>query len=316
MTEGARRRGAQSKYIVPMAVEAVLLAVLAWALAGHHHFVELEPGWWMLMTGIGSFVMGLQNATVTEISGAVVRTTHLTGVVTDLGLEGVRVFNWYRDRTRGRRWARAGRVLRVSQRHPSAQRLFVLGSILGSFLVGTAFGTLAYFAAPGLALLAPVAFLLFIIFMDWWRPIADVREIDQLSDPELKLYGLVKSLLPAELGLYRLSHHRANQAHRPPDFHAWAEHVPAHWRVIVLAASPLTYFNSNAADDLRDVADKMHASGRELVIAGITPKQYKVLERAGLTDVLDVENFCPDLEFAIARGIELVRRRANAPAVV
>jgi hypothetical protein len=26
--------------------------------------------------------------------------------------------------------------------------------------------------------------------------------------------------------------------------------------------------------------------------------------------VLDIENFCPDLEFAIARGIELVRQRA------
>jgi anti-anti-sigma regulatory factor len=291
----------------------LLLAVLAWALAGHHHMTELQPGWWMLITGVGSFVMGLQNATVTEISGAVVRTTHLTGVLTDLGLEGVRFFNFFRDRMRGRRWQRAGRVLRVSQRHPAAQRLFVLASIFGSFLLGTALGTLTYFAAPGFALLAPMLFLAWIVFMDWSHPIADVREIDQLADPELKLYGLVKTLLPAELGLYRLSHHRANQAHRPPDFHAWAEHLPAHWRVVVLAASPLTYFNSNAAADLRDVADRMHAQGRELVIAGITPKQYKVLERAGLTDAIDVENFCPDLEFAIARGIDLVRSLQDTP---
>jgi hypothetical protein len=53
----------------------------------------------------------------------------------------------------------------------------------------------------------------------------------------------------------------------------------------------------------------MHAEGGEFVIAGITPKQYRVLERGRLTDVLDVENLCPDLEFAIARGIELVRQR-------
>src|SRR5687768_8975461 len=154
LTEGAKRRGAQSKYILPMTLEALLLAVLAWALAGHHGRLELEPGWWVLITGVGSFVMGLQNATVTEISGAVVRTTHLTGVLTDLGLEGVRFFNWYRDRTRGRRWARMGRALRVSQRHPSALRLLLLASIFGSFLLGTALGTLAYFGAPGLALLA------------------------------------------------------------------------------------------------------------------------------------------------------------------
>lgn len=40
--------------------------------------------------------------------------------------------------------------------------------------------------------------------MDRITPIADVREIDQLCDPELQLYGIVKALLPPELGLYRL----------------------------------------------------------------------------------------------------------------
>jgi uncharacterized membrane protein YoaK (UPF0700 family) len=33
------------------------------------------------------FAMGLQNAMVTKISKAVVRTTHLTGLFTDLGIE-------------------------------------------------------------------------------------------------------------------------------------------------------------------------------------------------------------------------------------
>src|SRR5688500_1401177 len=42
LTEGAKRRGAPSKYILPMTLEALLLAVLAWALAGHHHMTELQ----------------------------------------------------------------------------------------------------------------------------------------------------------------------------------------------------------------------------------------------------------------------------------
>ena len=309
MTEGARRRGWRSKYVLPVTVEALLLTLLAMALAHHHHVEPLEAGWWHAITGLGSFAMGLQNATVTEISGAVVRTTHLTGVVTDLGLEGVRFFNFLRDRTRGRRWQRAGRVLRISQRHPSAQRLALLAGIFASFLFGSVMGAAAYQYVPAAAMIAPVAFLAFIVVMERLTPIADVREIDQLSDPELQLYGIVKSLLPPELGLYRLSHHRADQAHKPPDFHVWSEHWPQHWRVVVLAVSPMTYFNTNSVEDLRDVVEKMHANGRELVIAGISPKQYKILERGGLTGVLDVENFCPDLEFAIARGIELVRER-------
>ena len=40
--------------------------------------------------------MGLQNSLVTRLSGAVVRTTHLTGVLTDLGIEGARWFRLWR----------------------------------------------------------------------------------------------------------------------------------------------------------------------------------------------------------------------------
>src|SRR6185437_8678842 len=104
MTEGAKRRGRQSKYVLPMAVEALLLCVFA---LGMRFNFKLEPAesftfYWMI--GVVSFAMGLQNATITKISGAVVRTTHLTGVVTDIGLEGVQLFLWYFDKTRGRGW--------------------------------------------------------------------------------------------------------------------------------------------------------------------------------------------------------------------
>lgn len=33
------------------------------------------------------FVMGLQNAMITKISKAEIRTTHVTGLVTDIGIE-------------------------------------------------------------------------------------------------------------------------------------------------------------------------------------------------------------------------------------
>src|SRR5687768_15151122 len=100
MTEGARRRGWRSKYILPLAVEAVLLGLFAigleffmagvtWSGAGQvggHSMMGL------VLIGMGSMAMGLQNATITRVSGNVVRTTHLTGVITDLGLEGVQYF--------------------------------------------------------------------------------------------------------------------------------------------------------------------------------------------------------------------------------
>ncbi|WP_316568022.1 DUF1275 family protein [Myxococcus sp. MxC21-1] len=45
--------------------------------------------------------MGLQNALVTRVSGAVVRTTHITGILTDIGIQVVRLGSWLREGTRG-----------------------------------------------------------------------------------------------------------------------------------------------------------------------------------------------------------------------
>jgi uncharacterized membrane protein YoaK (UPF0700 family) len=307
MTESAQRRGARSKYVLPMAAEGFLLACLAVLLNqggwGHAHDPETAGA----LALLAAFALGLQNATITEISG-VIRTTHLTGVITDIGLEGVRYLNWYLDRTRGRIWQRSGRVLRISQRHPTAQRLGLLFCVFWSFVLGAAAGTWMHMHVPRFEMLPPVVFILWIILMDFSKPIAGVKELDLLSDPELRAHGIVKALLPAELGLYRLMHHRADRLHRPPDFMQWAQHLPEHWRVIILAVSPFTWFNENSALGLRDVIEQLRSRDRELIISGITPAQYKVLIGGGVLEVTEAENLCPDLEFAIARGIDLLRQ--------
>jgi uncharacterized membrane protein YoaK (UPF0700 family) len=300
MTEGAMRRGIRSKYVLPMMAEGLLLA-LVWLLMLRADATANALGF------IAAFTLGLQNATITEISGAVIRTTHLTGVITDFGLEGVRYLNWYLDRTRGRIWDRSGRVLRISQRHPTAQRLLLLFCVFWSFIFGAAMGTWMFLHIRAVCMLPPVAFVMWIILMDLWKPIAGVKELDLLSDPELRAHGIVKALLPPELGLYRFTHHRSDRAHHPPDFHQWMQHVPPHWRVIILAVSPLTYFNENSALGLRDVIEQMRKQGRELIISGVTPTQYRMLVNHGLLDAMEAENLCPDLEFAIARGIDLLR---------
>src|SRR3954453_8827352 len=78
MTELARRRGKQSKFIVPMASEAVLLCIFAVLIAVQSHRADLSHAMVYAMSGVACMAMGLQNATITKISGAVVRTTHVT----------------------------------------------------------------------------------------------------------------------------------------------------------------------------------------------------------------------------------------------
>lgn len=315
MTEGARRRGRRSKYVLPIAVEAVLLSCFAMGIDQTTRATPENLTSQYLLCGLATAAMGLQNATVTRISGAVVRTTHLTGIVTDLGLEGVQFVLWYWDHLRSKKKSRLSRALRVTRRHPSFLRLLLLASIFGSFIFGATIGTVIFVWRPGEAMLVPVGFLVWMIFMDWRHPIADVRELDPASDAEMRAQGIVRELLPPELGIYRLAF-RADTVHRPPNFSQWAERVPKQWRVVILAISPLMRFDRNAAMNLQAAAAILKKQrGRHLIVAGITQSQYKVLAAAGLTNLLNDANLCTDVEFAIARGIDLLHRSDEAAPV-
>ena len=301
LTEWARRRGWRSKFILPIGLEAALLAIFMYLMRGDidHHFALR-----MAAFGIASFAMGLQNATITKISGAIVRTTHLTGIFTDLGLEGMQFLFWWTDELARRRLQRAGRMLKISTRHPTALRLLLLLSIAGSFGFGAIVGTITYSKYSALALTVPITFLLFILTRDWRSPIADIRELDVLNDEELKLQGIVAKLLPPEVVLYRAVYGRKNsKAHRAPDFHFWLERAPARCRVVLLAISPLMRFDANAVLDLGDAVVNLHARRKELILAGITTTQYKALDSLGATRSMDPNNLCPDVEFAIARAM-------------
>jgi uncharacterized membrane protein YoaK (UPF0700 family) len=76
-----RRRDIRGVYALSILAEAVLMAALS--LTGP----LLWPLWRgpVLVLGL-SFLMGLQNAVVTRISNARVRTTHISGMATDIGI--------------------------------------------------------------------------------------------------------------------------------------------------------------------------------------------------------------------------------------
>lgn len=82
-------RGKQPLYALPLFVTAALLALAA-ALGQSGVFGPFggsvdQPADFVLLS-ILSFAMGLQNGAVATSTGLVVRTTHLTGPATDLGL--------------------------------------------------------------------------------------------------------------------------------------------------------------------------------------------------------------------------------------
>lgn len=83
--------------------------------------------------------MGLQNSLVTRLSGAVVRTTHLTGVVTDIGVEAARWFRWWRG-TLSQALHLKLAFGRNPPERPQRQKITLLLTIAGAFTVGAMFG--------------------------------------------------------------------------------------------------------------------------------------------------------------------------------
>ena len=108
--------------------------------------------------------MGMQNSLVTRLSGSVVRTTHLTGVLTDLAIEGARWYRWLlggskdaerpQEKTAARwyRWLLGG-----PQRgeRPQEQRAALLGTIVGMFVLGALVGAVLTLRASRWAMVLP-----------------------------------------------------------------------------------------------------------------------------------------------------------------
>jgi uncharacterized membrane protein YoaK (UPF0700 family) len=103
--------------------------------------------------------MGLQNSLVTRLSGAVVRTTHLTGVVTDLGIEGARWFRFWRARV-SQRWRIRLTMGDTPPARPHWPKSALLLTIFASFVVGGGLGAVLAIQVRQWAVLVPFLLLL------------------------------------------------------------------------------------------------------------------------------------------------------------
>lgn len=156
----ARRRAMASEYALPLLLEAVL--ILCFGLMGAR--LALFEGLLLPLTIVLlCFIMGLQNAVVTKLSGAVIRTTHMTGVVTDLGIELGKLVYWNADRA-------AQPSVRADR-----DRMVVLGGLLLAFLLGGVSGAFG-FKHFGYEFTVPIAVLIAVIaLVPTWDDFGKVR---------------------------------------------------------------------------------------------------------------------------------------------
>ena len=155
----ARRRGLNSEYAVALMAEAVLL--LGFGLFAATDVTAGLAGLQLLISLL-CFIMGLQNGLITKISHAEIRTTHMTGVITDLGIEfGRLIFGKATD----------GAV------RPDRRKAARLAGLLAAFLAGGATGAVVF---PRLGFICVVPFALLI------AGLAVLPIADDLAGPRMK----------------------------------------------------------------------------------------------------------------------------------
>ena len=135
-------------YTVPIMVIFLLVLVIAAFGSNYRHTLpETE-----YFAGSLLFAMGMQNALVSLVSGSTVRTTHLTGLVTDLGID------------------LSGVLLSRKQPNPTLKRRILLRiAIIGFFLLGGLAGGWAFLTFQFAAFYLPAGLMLSVLFYDYLR---------------------------------------------------------------------------------------------------------------------------------------------------
>ncbi len=130
----------RSSYCLPLLLESA--ALLVFGLFG-----TAIAAWSQLFVPVTvlllCFIMGLQNAVITKISKAEIRTTHITGLVTDLGIELGKLL--YMNR------GPHGHRVRADRQRLRVQSVLVLGFFLGALTGALGFKHWGYITTVPLA---------------------------------------------------------------------------------------------------------------------------------------------------------------------
>jgi len=135
-----------SVYALPLMLEAALM--FPFGLMGAITLTWPTPFAVPITVLLLAFIMGLQNAVASKTSGGSIRTTHMTGNITDVGIELGKMLYWNRLEAQAQ-----GHV-----RHNPA-RLRQAGGLVGMFVLGGVAGALG-FKHVGFVCVVPLAALL------------------------------------------------------------------------------------------------------------------------------------------------------------
>ncbi len=173
LSEVLARSGRRRIFAVAVGLEAALLLIfLLWGgpILSEGRIPE-EPAWrFYLLVALPTLAMGVQNASLRRVGTTTVRTTYISGMLTNVAEQTVQYLFWLRDHWSEHR-GRLVRLLRLSAAQPPFLHLCLQGGIWIAFVAGAIFGVWATLRWGLLSLWGPILCLVVIAFCDILNPI-------------------------------------------------------------------------------------------------------------------------------------------------
>jgi uncharacterized membrane protein YoaK (UPF0700 family) len=148
-----------------VATEAALVATYMTygrGVVAHESVADHSLGGFYVLATLAIVAMALQTTALTEVSGRTVRTTYVTGVLTNMAQEGVRL---------------------LVRRGGEAPRALLLASIWFSYVAGATLGAFSLHRLDLWALAIPLGVLVAVVAVEAARPAASVERREQRSAP-------------------------------------------------------------------------------------------------------------------------------------
>ena len=143
------RKHPNVSHVIPIALEMIVL--ISVGIFGVQSSLSSSEGKWIAFAML--FAMGIQNSLVTKISQSTVRTTHLTGLFTDLGIELSQLFFYKKPEE--------NKKLKTS--------IYLRLSIIIFFFIGCISGGFLFNVLKMKTLFVAATFLLFALLYDYIR---------------------------------------------------------------------------------------------------------------------------------------------------
>lgn len=147
-----------------------------------------------------------------------------------------------------------------------------------------------------------------VLFVRRMEEISHIRLVTPETEMDVGGGSIRDKEVPAGVVVYRIE---------GPFFFAAAEkleaalvrHLPVP-RVVILRMRTVPAVDATGLHALDVILDKFRRKGTHLILSGVQPQPMKVLFNAGFADKVGLDNFCANIDVALARARELL----NAPA--